>query len=220
MGKAMLTVVLAIHQMELDEKTDRCKGARHQPWRIPRHYVSWPMPPADRSNEERSGRDGAVGCAGNLHMRRAFDIVALGDVRLNMARDGLPPSDLPGSATVTGRERMLANRIIGEMRSGDIVKHFPELQLVDKITFDLAQIHTRTVKRGLSCSRHFPWRVSLPAAHVNCDRNEFATHRAYRCRNPRLLGRVHISRATGRLSCSTQCAPVRLWPPHPRRSNV
>ena len=35
---------------------------------------------------------------------------------------------------------LLANRIyIGEMRAGDIVKHFPDLALVDRMIFDLAQ---------------------------------------------------------------------------------
>jgi hypothetical protein len=97
--------------------------------------------------------------------------------------------------SVTILEKLLGNRIyIGEMRHGSFVKTFPELAIVDRLTFDLAQ-RERTVKRRTKLLPSFP--LAGIATCAQCGKglgaHMYPDGRRYRCRTPDCTDHANVS---------------------------
>jgi DNA invertase Pin-like site-specific DNA recombinase len=97
--------------------------------------------------------------------------------------------------TITNVEVLLANRIyIGEMKDGEYVAQFPELAIVDRYRFDLAQ-HVRPIIRRSATGNVYP--LTGIASCGSCGRTLVGqtsgpNRRRYRCISRTCTGRVHV----------------------------
>jgi DNA invertase Pin-like site-specific DNA recombinase len=129
------------------------------------------------------------------HVRRTFDIVGIGDVGPQMALSYLRHTFPKRQWSVTILEKLLGNRIyIGEVRHGSFVKTFPELAIVDRLTFDLAQ-RERTVKRRTKLIPSFPLVgvATCAACGKGLGAQMYPDGRRYRCRTADCTARASVS---------------------------
>jgi DNA invertase Pin-like site-specific DNA recombinase len=200
-GKFARTLMLALAEMELDRVKENWATARR--FAIDRGVFVGPTPigytrlPTGRTKKNSTPELGPLVIyePDAVKVRELFQHAAGAETgpqaALAYLRTAFPERK---TATITALEDVLSNRIyLGELKSGEFVKHFPELEIVDRLTFDFAQ-HARPVTRRTRLLPRYP--LAGIATCGSCGKalsaHDLRGVRRLRCRNPECPDRVHV----------------------------
>ena len=186
-GRFARDMMIGLAKMELENIRAGWNTARRQA--INRGVYTGPSVPLGyRQNEDRAL---AIDEDASQHIWRAFDVS--GAYGLQAAHEYLRESFPERVWTVAVAQKLLANRIyLGELRSGEYMKLFPELAIVSLVEWDRAQ-HKRAITRRSNLAPDFP--LAGIATCASCGRGLVASvrqnaARRYRCANPKCSQRA------------------------------
>ena len=199
-GKAMRRIMLVFAEMELDQRKEEWLVAKRRavergvkPGVTPVGYTRQPTGKTTRRGAQEMGPL-VKHESDATHIHHAFELSAGEGLEAAQAylRDVFPDRQM----TITVVEKILANRIYrGELRHGDVMLHFPELEVVDAITFALAQHAPRQRERRTKLLPAFP--LVHIATCGSCGgpltAQDAQDGRAYRCRSRDCVDRVHVT---------------------------